>query len=98
MFPQGGEPVNKKELAAEVAAKCEITTADAARALDATLDIITDTLKAGDEIRLLGFGTFLTAQRAATEGRNPQTGKKIKIAASVQPKFRAGKGLKEALN
>jgi len=63
MFPQGGEPVNKKELAAEVAAKCEMTNADAARALDATLDIITDTLKAGDEIRLLGFGTFLTAQR-----------------------------------
>lgn len=90
--------MNKKELAAAVAAKCEMTNADATRALDATLEIITDELKKGEEIRLLGFGTFLTAHRKATEGRNPQSGETIKIKASTQAKFRAGKGLKEALN
>ena len=90
--------MNKKELAAAVAAKCDLTNADAAKAIDATLDIIADTLKAGDEVRLLGFGTFATSQRAASEGRNPQTGKPIKIPASTQAKFRPGKGLKDSLN
>lgn len=75
-----------------------MTNADALKAIDATLDTITDTLKSGDDVRLLGFGTFATAQRAATEGRNPQTGKTIQIAASTQAKFRPGKALKDALN
>lgn len=90
--------VNKKELAAAVASECDMTNADATKAIDATLEKITETLKNGDDIRLLGFGTFTTAHRKAGEGRNPQTGKKIKIAASTQAKFRPGKGLKDALN
>lgn len=90
--------MNKKELAAAVAADCDMTHADALKAIDATLDKITETLKSGDEIRLLGFGTFATAHRKAGEGRNPQTGKTIQIAASTQAKFRPGKALKDALN
>ncbi len=97
-FPGRVETVNKKELAAAVASACGMTNADATKAIDAMLDTITDTLKSGDDIRLLGFGTFATAHRKAGEGRNPQTGKKIKIAASTQAKFRPGKGLKDALN
>ena len=61
-------------------------------------DAITDSLKKGDEVRLVGFGTFIVARRAASEGRNPRTGEKIKIPASKQPKFQAGKGLKDAVN
>jgi len=90
--------VNKKELAAAVAVDCDITNADALKAIDATLDQITATLKNGDDIRLLGFGTFTTAHRKASEGRNPQNGQTIKIAASTQAKFRAGKALKDSLN
>jgi len=90
--------VNKKELAAAVAADCDLTNADALKAVDATLDQITAALKNGDDIRLLGFGTFTTAHRKAGEGRNPQTGKTIAIAASTQAKFRPGKALKDALN
>jgi len=90
--------VNKKELAAAVAADCDLSSADALKAIDATLDTITATLKSGDEIRLLGFGTFTTAHRKAGEGRNPQTGKTIQIAASTQAKFRPGKALKDSLN
>jgi len=66
--------------------------------VDATFDAITSTLKSGDEVRLIGFGSFSVTQRAATEGRNPRTGEKIQIAASKNPKFSAGKGLKDALN
>ena len=90
--------MNKKELAAAVAADCDMSSADALKAIDATLDTITATLKSGDEIRLLGFGTFTTAHRKAGEGRNPQTGKTIQIAASTQAKFRPGKALKDSLN
>lgn len=61
-------------------------------------DTITDSLKKGDEVRLVGFGTFTVSNRAATEGRNPRTGETIKIPASKQPKFKAGKGLKDAVN
>ena len=68
------------------------------QAVDAVFDTITSTLKSGDEVRLVGFGTFVASQRAASTGRNPRTGEAIEIAASVQPKFRAGKGLKDALN
>ena len=90
--------MNKKELAAAVASDCDITNADALKAIDSTLDQITAALKNGDDIRLLGFGTFATAHRKAGEGRNPQTGKTIQIAASTQAKFRPGKALKDALN
>ena len=97
-LPERDGLVNKKELAAAVADDCGMTNADALKAIDATLDRITETLKKGDEVRLLGFGTFKTAHRKAGKGRNPQTGKEIDIAASTQAKFSAGKALKDALN
>lgn len=90
--------MNKNDLVSAVADSADITRADAAKAVDAVFDTITSTLKAGDEVRLVGFGTFLTSHRAASTGRNPRTGEAIEIAASVQPKFKAGKGLKDALN
>ena len=90
--------MNKKDLAAAVASAADMSNADALKAVDATLDAITDALKAGGEVRLLGFGTFATSHSAARKGRNPQTGKEIDIAASTQAKFRAGKALKDALN
>jgi len=65
---------------------------------DAVFDAITQALRSGDDVRLVGFGTFAVSKRAAREGRNPRTGEKIQIAASNQPKFTAGKGLKDALN
>lgn len=90
--------MNKNELVAAVADSADMTKADAASAVDAVLESVTTALKSGDEVRLVGFGTFSVASRAASEGRNPRTGEKIKIAASKQPKFKAGKGLKDALN
>jgi DNA-binding protein HU-beta len=66
--------------------------------VDAVLSSIAKSLKKGDEVRLVGFGTFSVAKRAASEGRNPRTGEKIKIPASKQPKFKAGKALKDAVN
>jgi DNA-binding protein HU-beta len=89
--------VNKNDLVDAVAANTNMTKADAATAVDAVLDAITAALKSGNEVRLAGFGTFVVAQRAASEGRNPRTGEKIQIAASKLPKFRAGKGLKDAV-
>lgn len=90
--------MNKNDLVAHVAAATGLTKADAGKAVDSVFDGITDALKRNDEVRLVGFGTFAVAERAATEGRNPRTGEKIMIAASKQPKFKAGKGLKDALN
>lgn len=90
--------MNKNDLIAHVAAKADISKADAAKAVDATFDGITATLKKGGDVRLVGFGTFLITHRAASEGRNPRTGQKIKIKASKQPKFKAGKVLKDAVN
>ena len=90
--------MNKNDLIGVVADKATITKAQAAEAVDAVFAAITDTLKAGDEVRLVGFGTFLVQKRKATTGRNPRTGAKINIPASKQPKFRAGKALKEAVN
>jgi DNA-binding protein HU-beta len=78
--------------------KSELKKSDATRAVDAVFDSIAEALKSGDEVRLVGFGTFSVASRAASEGRNPRTGEKIKIAASKQPKFKAGKGLRDSLN
>jgi DNA-binding protein HU-beta len=89
--------VNRNDLVDAVAATANITKADAATAVDAVLDAITASLKTGTEVRLAGFGTFVVTNRAASEGRNPRTGEKIQIPASKQPKFRAGKGLKEAI-
>ena len=90
--------MNKNDLVAHVADSAGLTKADAAKAVDAIFDGITSTLKKGDEVRLVGFGTFLVSARAASEGRNPRTGATIKIPASKQPKFTAGKGLKDAVN
>ena len=90
--------MNKNELIAQVADAANLSKADATRAVDGVFDVITDSLKGGDEVRLVGFGTFSVTQRAATEGRNPRTGEPIKIPASKQPKFKAGKALKDAVN
>jgi DNA-binding protein HU-beta len=90
--------VNKNDLVAHVAEGAGLSKADAAKAVDAIFDGITAALKAGDEVRLVGFGTFLVSSREASEGRNPRTGAKIAIPASKQPKFKAGKGLKDSVN
>ncbi|MBN2752786.1 MAG: HU family DNA-binding protein [Rhodospirillaceae bacterium] len=90
--------MNKNDLVAAVAAQAELSKADAAKAVDAVFQAITEALQKNDEVRLVGFGTFSVAERAATEGRNPRTGEKITIPASKQPKFKAGKGLKDAVN
>ena len=90
--------MNKNDLIAEVSDSAEMSKADAARAVDSVFDAITSSLSGGGEVRLVGFGTFITVQRKASEGRNPRTGEKIQIPASIQPKFKAGKGLKESVN
>ena len=90
--------MNRSDLIDAVAEAAGFTKSDTDKAVSAVFDAISDSLKKGDEVRLLGFGTFSVAQRAATTGRNPQTGATIKIAASKQPKFKAGKGLKDAVN
>ena len=90
--------MNKAELVAEIAKNTGLTKVDSERATEALLNTVAATLKKGDEVRLVGFGTFSIAKRAATEGRNPRTGATIKIPASKQPKFKAGKALKDALN
>ncbi len=90
--------MNKNDLIAAVADSAELSKADAGKAVDAVFEAITKALKKGDDVRLVGFGTFDVVKRAASEGRNPRTGEKIKIPASKQPKFRPGKGLKDALN
>ena len=93
-----GDTLNKNDLVAKVAETSELSKADATKAVDAVFETITSTLAGGDEIRLVGFGTFAVSQRAATKGRNPRTGEEIDIPASKQPKFKAGKGLKDAVN
>jgi DNA-binding protein HU-beta len=90
--------VNKNELVDAVASAADLKKSEATKAVDAVFDSITTSLKKGDEVRLVGFGTFTVTKRDASEGRNPRTGEKIKIAASKQPKFKAGKGLKDAVN
>ena len=90
--------MNKNDLVKAVADDSELSNAQAARAVDSVFDSIQGWLKKGEEVRLVGFGTFLVARRKATKGRNPQTGAEIKIPASKQPKFRAGKALKDAVN
>ena len=90
--------MNKNDLIAAVADSTGLSKADSAKAVDGVFDSITGSLKKGTEVRLVGFGTFSVARRTASEGRNPRTGEKIKIPASNQAKFKAGKGLKDALN
>ena len=90
--------MNRNELVDAVASRTDLKKSEAGRAVDAVFESIENALKKGDEVRLVGFGTFSVAHRAASEGRNPRTGQKIKIAASKQAKFRPGKGLRESLN
>jgi DNA-binding protein HU-beta len=90
--------VNKNDLVALVADAAGLSKIDATKAVDAVFDGIINSLKKGDEVRLVGFGTFTVAERAASEGRNPRTGEKIDIPASKQPKFKPGKTLKDSLN
>jgi DNA-binding protein HU-beta len=90
--------MNKNDLITAVANNAKLSKADAARAVDALINAVGSSLKKGNEVRLVGFGTFQVQKRKATTGRNPRTGATIKIAASNQPKFRAGKALKDAVN
>jgi len=93
-----GLRMNKQELIGVVAQNAGLSKADTAKAVEALLDAITNALKEGEDVRLVGFGSFSVSQRAASEGRNPRTGEKIAIPASKQPKFSAGQGLKAAVN
>jgi DNA-binding protein HU-beta len=90
--------MNKNDLVGVVADKSNISKAQATEAVDALFDAITDSLKKGDEVRLVGFGTFVVSKRKASTGRNPATGAPLKIPASNQAKFKPGKGLKDAIN
>jgi DNA-binding protein HU-beta len=90
--------VNKSELIDSIADSADISKAAAGRALDAAVDAVKKALKKGDMVTLVGFGTFYVGKRAARSGRNPRTGATIKIKAAKVPKFRAGKGLKDAIN
>ena len=90
--------MNKTELIAAIAEKAEISKKDSEKALKAFVDVVAEQLKNDDKVQLVGFGTFEVSKRAAREGRNPQTGKTMKIAACKAPKFKAGKALKDAIN
>ncbi len=90
--------MNKSELIDAIAASAEMTKADAGRALDAVVDSITNAMKSGESVTLIGFGTFSVKDRAERMGRNPQTGREITIAAAKIPSFKAGKSLKDAVN
>jgi DNA-binding protein HU-beta len=95
---QRGILMNKTELIDTVAANANLTKTDAGNAVDAVFDSITKTLADGDQVALVGFGTFSVSDRAARTGRNPRTGETINIAATRVPKFKAGKGLKDTVN
>lgn len=90
--------MNKTELIAAVAENAELSKKDAEKVLKAFVDVVTEELKKGEKVQLVGFGTFEVSERSEREGRNPQTGEKMTIAASVAPKFKAGQGLKDAVN
>jgi DNA-binding protein HU-beta len=93
-----GNTVNKSELIDAIAAGADISKASAGRALDSALDAVTGALKNGDQVSLVGFGTYSVKHRAARTGRNPQTGAEIQIKAANVPSFKAGKALKDAVN
>ncbi len=90
--------MNKSELIDKVSESTELNKASATRAVDAVFDSIAQALKSGDQVTVVGFGTFSVTERAARTGRNPQTGAPLNIPASKNPKFKAGKGLKDAVN
>ena len=90
--------MNKTELIAAMAEQAGLSKKDAEKALKAFTDVVADELKKGGKVQLVGFGTFEVSERGAREGRNPQTGKAMKIKASKSPKFKAGKALKDMLN
>ncbi|AOX99775.1 HU family DNA-binding protein [Jeongeupia sp. USM3] len=89
--------MNKSELIDAIAESAGLSKAAAGKSLDAAVEAISKALQAGDEVTLVGFGTFYVAEREARSGRNPRTGETIEIAAAKQPKFRAGKSLKDAV-
>ena len=90
--------MNKADLVAAMAEKAGVSKKDAEASLKAFTDVVAEELKKGEKIQLVGFGTFEVSERAAREGRNPQTGETMKIEASKSPKFKAGKALKDAIN
>ncbi|SMF75844.1 HU family DNA-binding protein [Allosphingosinicella indica] len=90
--------MNKQELIGTVADTTGLSRSDASKAVESVFDAITASLKKGDEVRLVGFGTFACSKRKASTGRNPRTGEPMQIRESTQPKFKAGKGLKDAVN
>ena len=90
--------MNKTELVAAIAAKAELSKKDSEKALAAFVETVTEELKKGEKAQLVGFGTFEVSERAARDGRNPQTGETMKINASKAPRFKAGKALKDAVN
>lgn len=89
--------MNKTELIARVAELSQLTKKDATKAVDAVFQVISESLKAGEKVQIIGFGNFEVRERAARKGRNPQTGEEIDIAASKVPAFKPGKALKEAI-
>ncbi len=95
---EGQDIMNKQELIGTVADTAGLSRSEANKAVEAVFDTITSTLKRGDEVRLVGFGTFTVTRRKASTGRNPRTGEPMSIKESSQPKFKAGKGLKDACN
>ncbi len=90
--------MNKTELVAAISEQTELTKKDSEKALKALIDVVTEELKKGEKVQLVGFGTFEVSERAARTGKNPQTGKAIDIPACKAPKFKAGKALKDAVN
>lgn len=90
--------MNKNDLISAVAESSGLTRNDAVKAVEGVFEAISGALKSGDEVRLVGFGTFSVAKRKASTGRNPRTGEAMEIKASAQPKFKAGKSLKDAVN
>jgi len=95
--PGAAEAMNKQELIGHVADRAGLSRSDSARAVETMLEVITSALKRGDEVRLVGFGNFSVTRRKASTGRNPRTGEPMQIKATSQPKFRAGKVLKDAV-
>ena len=90
--------MNKNDLVSAVASRAGMSKADSAKAVEGVFDAISGALSSGGDVRIVGFGTFSVVNRKATTGRNPRTGQAIQIPASKQPKFKAGKGLKDAVN
>lgn len=90
--------MNRQELISAVAAKSGVTKADTDKVLKAVLEVVTETVAAGDKVQLVGFGTFERVERGEREGRNPRTGEVVKIAACKAPKFTAGAAFKDAVN